>query len=105
LELLQMIQVNVLSDKGCFNALRFPRLRGKGVFCARSLLHYHDTCYRFGGAPIVMRDLKGGRYLAGLVSWPAGCSSDALAGKPYLDIQAYVPWVKATIKENTQVAR
>jgi hypothetical protein len=105
LEFLQIIQVNVLSDGACFNARHYSRFRGKGIFCARSLLQYHDTCYRFGGAPIVMRDLKGERYLSGLVSWPAGCSPDSLRHKPYLDVQVYVPWVKATIKDNTQVAR
>lgn len=85
--------------------MNYAELRGKGVFCARSLLRYHDTCYRFGGAPIVMRDAKGERYLAGLVSWPAVCPPDVRKPNAYLDVQPYVSWIRATIKDNTKVAR
>lgn len=105
LESLQMIQVGIRSSGVCFNSLNYPQLKGKGVFCARSLLRFHDTCYRFGGAPIVMRDAKGERYLAGLVSWSAACPPDQRKPNAYLDVQAYVPWIKATIRANTRAAR
>jgi len=105
LESLQMIQVGVRSDGVCFSPVNYPQLKGKGVFCARSLLQYHDTCYRFGGAPIVMLDAKGERYLAGLVSWPAACPPDVRKPNAYLDVQAYLPWIKATIRANTKAAR
>jgi len=104
IETLQMIQTNVRSDGTCFSSVNFPQLKGKGVFCAQSLLRFHDTCYRFGGAPVVMRDAKGERYLAGLVSWPAVCPPDVRKPNAYLDVQAYVPWIKATLKNNTRGA-
>jgi hypothetical protein len=104
LEKLQMIQASVRSDGVCFSSVNYPQLKGKGVFCAQSLLKYHDTCYRFGGSPIVMRDAKGGRYLAGLVSWPAACPPDIRKPNSFLNVQAYVPWIRATIKDNTKAA-
>jgi hypothetical protein len=102
-ETLQMIQADVRGDDICFSSANYPHLKGKGVFCARSLLRFHDTCYRFGGAPIVMHDDKGERYLAGLVSWSTACPENR---KPnaYLDVQAYVPWIKATLKNNARGA-
>lgn len=105
LESLQMIQVGVRSGGVCFNSVNYPQLKGKSVFCARSLLKFHDTCYRFGGAPVVMLDAKGERYLAGLVSWSAACPPDQRKPNAYLDVQAYVPWIKSTIRANTKAAR
>lgn len=105
IEMLQMIQAGVRGDGVCFSPMNYPQLRGKGVFCAQSLLRFHDTCYRFGGAPIVMRDAKGKRYLGGLVSWPAVCPSDSRKPNAYLDVQVYIPWIKGTIKANTKAAR
>lgn len=97
-ESLQLIQA-VVHGETCFNALNFPRLRGTGVFCAGSLHRYHDTCYRFGGGPIVMRAADGTRYLAGLVSWPAVCPPEVDKLNAYLDVQFYLPWIKSTIKD------
>lgn len=102
IEKLQLIQADVRSDGVCFSSVNYPELKGKGVFCARSLLRFHDTCYRFGGAPVVMRDAKGERYLAGLVSWSAVCPPDSRKPNAYLDVQAYVPWIKTTINSNTK---
>lgn len=104
IETLQMIQADVRGDGVCFSPVNYPQLKGKGVFCARSLLKFHDTCYRFGGAPIVMRDAKGDRYLAGLVSWPAVCPPDVRKPNAYLDIQFYVPWIRETLKANSKAA-
>ncbi len=105
LETLQMIQLSTLGDAFCFSSVNYPRLKGKNVFCAQSLLKFHDTCYRFGGAPVIMRDSKRQRYLAGLVAWPASCPSEFRKPSVYLDVQPYVPWIRATIKENSQDER
>lgn len=95
-EALQLIQA-VVRGRSCFAAGNFPRLRGTGVFCASSLYKYHDTCYRFGGSPLIMRDAKGGRYLGGLVTWSADCPPEQDKMNVYLDVQHYVPWIKSVI--------
>ena len=96
---LQLIQVAVRSE-GCFAAGNFPTLKGTGVFCASSLFRHHDTCYRFGGGPVFLRDAKGSRYLAGLVSWSAVCPPEVDKMNLYLDVQHFVPWIKSTIAAN-----
>lgn len=95
----QVLQVAVRGE-GCFSASNFARLKDTGVFCASSLLRHHDTCYRFGGGPLLLQDLKGTRYLAGLVTWPARCPPDVDKMNVYLDIQHFVPWIKTTIRAN-----
>ena len=57
-ETLQLLQA-VVRDDICFSNLTYPQLRGSAAFCASSLLRYHDTCSRFGGGPIVMRNADG----------------------------------------------
>ena len=99
-ETLQLLQTVVRSRESCFSASRYPQLRGTGTFCASSLLHFHDTCYRFGGGPFFLRNNKGERYLAGLVSWPAVCPPVKDRMNAYLDVQHYVPWIKTTIQAN-----
>jgi secreted trypsin-like serine protease len=96
-ETLQMIQAAILDNSICFSATNFPALRNTGAFCARSLLKYHDVCFRFGGSPMILFDSKGQGYLAGLVSWPAVCPSDARKPNVFLDVQSYVPWIKSVI--------
>lgn len=98
-EALQLIQV-VVRGEACFSAGNFPRLRGTGVFCASSLFRFHDTCYRFGGGPIVLRDGNGESYLGGLVSWPAVCPPETDKMNVYLDVQRFVPWIKSAIAAN-----
>lgn len=98
-EALQLLQAVVRGDD-CFSAGNFPRLRGTGVFCASSLYRFHDTCYRFGSGPIVLRDAKGENYLGGLVSWPAVCPPEVDKMNIYLDVQRYVPWIKSVIAAN-----
>lgn len=98
-EALQLLQA-VVRGETCFSAGNFPRLRGAGVFCASSLFRFHDTCYRFGGGPIILRDAKGGTYLGGLVSWPAVCPPETDKMNVYLDVQRFVPWIKSVIAAN-----
>ncbi len=95
----QVLQVAVRGES-CFSRGNFARLKGTGVFCASSLLRNHDICYRFGGGPLLLRDPKGKRYLAGIVSWPAQCSPDEDRMNAYLDIQHFMPWIKSTIQTN-----
>lgn len=95
----QILQAAVRGES-CFSMGNFARLKGTGVFCASSLLRHHDICYRFGGGPLMLRDPKGVRYLAGIVSWPAHCSPDAERMNAYLDIQSFVPWIKSVIQAN-----
>lgn len=99
-EALQVLQVLVRDPDACFAGYNFPQLRGSGAFCASSLLRYHDICYRFGGGPLFLRDKKGARYLAGLVSWPAVCPPAKDKMNAFLDVQRYVPWIKSTIQAN-----
>lgn len=96
-EALQLVQSTILDDGICFGPGNFPTLRGTGVFCARTLLKYHDICFRFGGSPMVIYDEQGRLYLLGIVSWPATCPSDGRKPNAYLDVQAYVPWIKGVI--------
>jgi len=103
-ETLQFIQATV-RGKSCFVAGNFPMLRGTGVFCASSLYKYHDTCYRFGGSPLIMHDAKGARYLGGLVSWPAVCPPEQDKMNAYLDVQHYVPWIKSVIGSDARAVR
>jgi secreted trypsin-like serine protease len=98
-EALQLIQA-VVRGEACFSTGNFPRLRGTGVFCASSLFRYHDTCYRFGGGPVVLRDAEGERYLGGLVSWSAVCPPETDKMNVYLDVQRFVPWIKSVIAAN-----
>ncbi|HZT26993.1 MAG TPA: trypsin-like serine protease [Pseudolabrys sp.] len=97
---LQLLQTVVRDIRICFSETGFPELRDSNAFCASSLYLFHDTCYRFGGAPISMRDPKGGRYLAGLVAWPTTCPPASGKQNLYLDVQPYVPWIKSTIEAN-----
>jgi secreted trypsin-like serine protease len=103
-ETLQLIQAAVRGD-GCFAPGNYPRLRGQGAFCAESLYRHHDTCYRFGGSPLVMRDAKGERYLGGLVSWVSACPSEVYKMEPYIDVQHYVPWIKSVINGTARARR
>lgn len=96
-EALQLVQSAVLDDGICFGAGNFPDLRSTGVFCAQTLMKYHDICFRFGGSPLVLFDNAGRLYLLGLVTWPATCPSDGRKPNVYLDVQAYVPWIKGVI--------
>jgi len=96
-ESLQVLQIAV-RDNVCYSALNYSRLHGSGVFCANSLLRYHDACSRFGGGPIVMRDADGRQYLGGIVSWPASCPPVIGKMNVYLDVQKFVPWIRSVIK-------
>jgi len=96
-EELQLVQSAVLDDGICFGPGNFPGLRGTGVFCARTLLKFHDICFRFSGSPMVIYDDQGRLYLLGIVSWPATCPNDGRKPNVYLDVQAYVPWIKSVI--------
>lgn len=98
-EVQQLLQV-VVRGGSCFSGGNFPKLRGVGVFCASSLAAHHDTCYRFGGGPILMRDAQGARYLGGMVSWPAVCPPEIDKMNAYLDVQYYAPWIKSIIRAN-----
>jgi trypsin len=98
-ESLQLLQVAV-RGKICFTAANFPQLKDSGIFCASSLLNFHDTCYRFGGGPIVLYDQAGNRYLAGIVSWAARCPPETDRVTAYTDVQFYVPWIKGAIQAN-----
>ncbi|AXK82915.1 serine protease [Pseudolabrys taiwanensis] len=98
-EVQQLLQVAVRGD-ACFSAGNFPRLKGAGVFCASSLAAHHDVCYRFGGGPMILRDLRGERYLGGMVSWPAVCPPAVDKMNAYLDVQHFVPWIKSAIAAN-----
>lgn len=95
----QVLQATVRGD-ACFNSSNFVSLKGTGVFCASSLLRHHDTCYRFGGGPLILRDAQGMRYLAGIVSWSAVCPPEIDKMNVYLDIQHFVPWIKSAIQAN-----
>jgi len=103
-ESLQILQA-VVRDDICYSALNYPELRGSGVFCASSLLRYHDTCARFGGGPIVMRDPQGRQYLGGMVSWPASCPPAVDKMTAYLDVQKFVPWIRSVIAMPTETKR
>lgn len=96
-ETLQLLQA-VVRDDICFSMLSYPQLRGSGAFCASSLLRYHDTCSRFGGGPVVMRNPDGSQYLGGIVSWPASCPPEVGKMNAYLDVHKYVPWIRSIIK-------
>lgn len=96
-ETLQLLQA-VVRDDICFSNLSYPQLRGSSAFCASSLLRYHDTCSRFGGGPVVMRNPDGTQYLGGIVSWPASCPPGVDKMNAYLDVQKYVPWIRSIIK-------
>lgn len=96
-ERLHVIQTAILDDQVCFSGADYPELSGTHVFCGRSLLKYHDICFRFGGSPMVFYDVRANLYLGGLVSWPAACSEGRDKPNVYLDVQAYVPWIRETI--------
>jgi len=96
-EQLQVIQTAVLDKQVCFSTSNFPELSRSHVFCGRSLLKYHNICFRFGGSPIVLYDKKANLYLAGLVAWPAACGAEYNTPNVYLDVRPYVPWIKNTI--------
>lgn len=96
-EQLHVIQTAVLEDEVCFSAANFPNLNRAHVFCGRSLLRYHDVCFRFGGSPMVFYDRKANLYLGGLVSWPAGCGDDRRRVNVYLDVHSYLPWIASVI--------
>ncbi|HWK95887.1 MAG TPA: serine protease [Pseudolabrys sp.] len=98
-EVQQLLQVAVRGD-ACFSAGNFPKLKGAGVFCASSLSAHHDVCYRFGGGPVLMRDLAGQAYIGGMVSWPAVCPPAVDKMNAYLDVQHFVPWIKSIIAAN-----
>lgn len=93
---LQVLQAAVLGER-CFSAGNYRSLRGTGVFCAESILKFHDTCYRFGGGPVLLHDSKGERYLGGLVSWSSVCPPDVRKPNIYLDVQAQLPWIRSVI--------
>lgn len=95
-EVQQLLQV-VVRGEACFSASNFPKLKGAGVFCASSLAAHHDVCYRFGGGPIILRDLAGEPFIGGMVSWPAVCPPAVDKMNAYLDVQHFVPWIKSTI--------
>jgi len=95
-ENLQIIQAAVIGER-CFSAGNFRSLRGTGVFCAESVMKFHDTCYRFGGGPVLLHDSKGERYLGGLVSWSSNCTRDVRKPNVYLDVQFHLPWIKSVI--------
>ena len=101
-EQLQVIQTAVLDKQVCFSTSNFPELNGSHAFCGRSLLKYHDICFRFGGSPIVLYDKKANLYLAGLVSWPAACTAEGSTPNVYLDVHSYVPWIEKTISANSK---
>lgn len=101
-ESLQVIQGSIVDDDVCFSAPNFPGLRKTGVFCATSLLKHHDVCSSFGGSPLVVYDEKARLYLAGLVSWPATCPAEVRKPNIYLDVQAYVPWIKSVINGSSR---
>jgi secreted trypsin-like serine protease len=96
-ERLHVIQTAVIDGAVCFSAANFPELRQNHVFCGRSLLAYHDICFRFGGSPMVFYDHNARLYLGGIVSWPAGCGESRRRVNIYLDVQSYVPWIKSVI--------
>jgi secreted trypsin-like serine protease len=98
-ENLQIIQAAILDNGVCFSNENYPGLRNTGVFCAKSLLRYHDVCFRFGGSPLTVYDVKGRLYLAGIVSWSATCAQENRKPNIYLDVQAYVPWIKSVIEK------
>lgn len=98
-ESLQLLQLAVRDDI-CFANANYPRLKNSGVFCASSLHRFHDVCYSFGGSPFLLRDQQGSRYLAGMVSWPARCPATVDSLTAFLDVQHYVPWIKATMQAN-----
>jgi secreted trypsin-like serine protease len=98
---LQILQVAILDDEVCFSPVNFPQLRGTGVFCATSLLKYHDVCLRFGGSPMAIYSRKGALYLAGMVSWAANCPADSRKPNVYLDIHAYAPWIRSVLGSKT----
>jgi secreted trypsin-like serine protease len=95
----QALQV-AIRGPSCFSGSNYAQLKGTGVFCASSPLRYHDTCYRFSGGPLILRNLGGERYLAGMVSWPAVCPPEVDRMNVYLDVQHFVPWIKSVIQAN-----
>ncbi|HZQ14404.1 MAG TPA: trypsin-like serine protease [Pseudolabrys sp.] len=97
---LQLIQAVVRDERLCFSETGFPELRDSNAFCASSLYLFHDTCYRFGGAPIALYDANRRRYLAGLVAWTTVCPPASGKQNVYLDVRPYVPWIKSTIEAN-----
>lgn len=97
-ENLQIIQASVLDNGVCFSNANFPSLRDTGVFCAKTLLKYHDVCFRFGGSPLSLYDPKGRQYLAGIVSWSAVCAQENRKPNVYLDVQTYAPWIRSVIE-------
>ena len=101
-ERLQVIQTAILDKQVCFSASDFPELSRSHVFCGRSLLKYHNICFRFGGSPIVLYDKKAKLYLAGLVSWPAACGAARDTPNVYLDARAYVSWIESTITNESK---
>lgn len=95
-EHLQILQAAIVGAR-CFSSGNYAKLRGTGVFCAESVLKFHDTCYRFGGGPVLLHDAAGEDYLGGLVSWSAICPPNVRKPNIYLDVQAYLPWIKGVI--------
>jgi secreted trypsin-like serine protease len=102
---LQLIQSTVQDESVCFSAQNFPSRRKSGSFCTLSTLKYHDICGRFDGSPIILIDMNGVPYLAGLVSTNNKCSSDGRRINIYIDVQAYVPWIKSVIAAESASGR
>nr|XP_035942488.1 cationic trypsin [Halichoerus grypus] len=91
-DLLQCLQVPILSDSTCRNA--YPGKITSNMMCLGSLKGGKDSCQGDSGGPVVCN-----RELQGIVSWGIGC---ALKGKPgvYTKVCNYVSWIRQTIAKN-----
>lgn len=96
-EQIQVVQSAIIDNEVCFSSSVYPELRTRPVFCARSLFKYHNVCFRFGGSPVALYDKKGLLYVAGLVSWPAECSSATRKPNVFNDVHFYIPWIRSVI--------
>jgi secreted trypsin-like serine protease len=99
-ELLQQIPTQVLDPAVCAGPANYADQIRMGNFCARSLLKNYDACNGFAGAPLILNDVLGQQYLAGIVSWGEGCPPQRLKPTVYTDVQAYREWITSTIKGN-----
>ncbi|XP_022065690.2 trypsin-3-like [Acanthochromis polyacanthus] len=88
-DVLQCLEVPLLSDDTCFNA--YPFQITENMICAGYLEGGKDSCQGDSGGPLVCDG-----ELQGVVSWGHGC---ALRKKPgvYTKVCNYVSWIKSTM--------
>ncbi|KAH0628521.1 hypothetical protein JD844_009831 [Phrynosoma platyrhinos] len=91
-DLLQCLNVPILSDEECRNA--YPGQITDNMICIGNLEGGQDSCQGDSGGPVACDGV-----LQGIVSWGIGC---ALPGYPgvYTKVCNYIDWIHETIAAN-----